>query len=478
MSECCANNKNTLSNHYDLIVIGAGSGGFSAAITAAEQDKTVLLIGYGVLGGTCVNIGCVPSKNLIRAVESLQSTRDASRFAGIEVQAKIVDWSALIAQKQQLVDDLRQAKYSDILPEYPSVTYLEGKAKLDKQGVIVNNTLYQAAKILIATGSSNAVPPIKGLAEIDYLDSTRLLAIQQLPKSLVVIGAGVIGCELAQAFSRAGVKVTICCRSRLLPDEEPEISEALADYFQQEGMTVHQGIRYKVIEKTTRGYQLSFKNSSIPIVAEKVLVSTGRKPNTDNLGCEETGITLNAKGGIEVDEYLTTSNPTIYAVGDVTGRDMFVYMSAYGAKLAVNNAFSESCCSKKPYDARAMPSVTFTDPQVARVGLSEKQAQDAGFEVKTSVLPLSQVPRAIVALNTNGIIKLVADKQTDILLGAHICAAEAGDSIQTAVLAIKNQMTANDLGSTIFPYLTMVEGIKLAAQTFDKDVSKLSCCAG
>ena len=157
---------------------------------------------------------------------------------------------------------------------------------------------------------------------------------------------------------------------------------------------------------------------------------------------------------------------------------MFVYMAAYGAKLAIKNAFSDSCCQKQVYDASAMPAVTFTDPQVAHVGLTEEQAKEAGFEVKTSVLPVSQVPRAIAALNTKGVIKLVADKQSDVLLGAHICATEAGDSIQTAVLAIKHKMTATELGGTIFPYLTMVEGLKLSSQTFDKDISKLSCCAG
>lgn len=478
MSDCCIKKENNSPNQFDLIVIGAGSGGFSAAITAAELDKTVLLIGYGMIGGTCVNIGCVPSKNIIRAVETLHNAKEAKRFAGIEAQAKIVDWQALVAQKQGLVDELRQAKYSNILPEYPNITYLQGKARLNNAGVIVNNQTYQADKILIATGSSNAIPPITGLNDIDHLDSTRLLEIEQLPESLLVIGAGVIGCELAQAFSRAGVKVTLCCRSRLLPDEEPEISAALADYFQQEGIIVHQGIQYQAIEKNSAGYQLTFENQSLSVMAEKVLVSTGRKPNTDGLDCEAVGIQLNAKSGIEVDEYLTTSNPNIYAVGDVTGRDMFVYMAAYGAKLAIKNAFSDNCCQKQAYDASAMPAVTFTDPQVAHVGLTEEQAKQAGFEVKTSVLPVSQVPRAIAALNTKGVIKLVADKQSDVLLGAHICATEAGDSIQTAVLAIKHKMTATELGSTIFPYLTMVEGLKLASQTFDKDISKLSCCAG
>lgn len=482
MSDCGIHKKNNPPNHYDLIVIGAGSGGFSAAITAAEQDKTVLLVGYGTIGGTCVNIGCIPSKNLIRAVASLQSARNASRFAGIEAQAKMINWQALIAQKQQLVDTLRHTKYSDILAEYPHITYVTGKAKLnksgDKTGVVVNAKLYQTNKILIATGSSNAIPAISGLAGIDYLDSTRLLAIKQLPQSLLVIGAGVIGCELAQAFSRAGVKVTICCRSRLLPHEEPEISETLTHAFQQEGISLYQGITYQAITQNSDDYQLSFKNSEgldTLVCTQQVLVSTGRKPNISGLNCEAVGIHLNDKGGITVDEYLATSQPSIYAVGDVTGQDMFVYMAAYGAKLATNNALNGN---KKRYDASAMPVVTFTDPQVARVGLSEQQAREAGFDVKTSTLPLSQIPRAIVALNTHGVIKLVADKQTDRLLGAHICAVEAGDSIQTAVLAIKNNMTTSDLANTIFPYLTMVEGLKLAAQIFDKDIGKLSCCAG
>ncbi|MBC8493993.1 MAG: mercury(II) reductase [Candidatus Thioglobus sp.] len=478
MSDCCQKENNQLIE-YDLIVIGAGSGGFSAAITAAEREKKVLLIGYGTIGGTCVNIGCVPSKTLIRGVELAHLAGQTKRFNGISSHAKIVDWGALIEQKKDLVDALRKAKYSDILPEYPNITYLKGKAKLDKNAnktsVLVDGTHYHANHIIIATGSSNAIPPIKGLKEINYLDSTALLDSKQLPESLLIIGAGVIGCELGQAFSRAGVKVSICCRSRLLSNEEPEISDALEGYFQEEGIIVYKGIEYQEIKRCSNGYELSFANSTEKVCAEKVLVCTGRRPNTAALGCEEAGVKLNSKGGIEVNEYLNSSNPAIYAVGDVTGRDMFVYMAAYGAKLAVNNALDRDAI---PYDASTMPVVAFTDPQVAHVGLTEKQALQAGFDVKTSVLPLSKVPRAIAARNTNGVIKLVADKKTDQLLGAHICAQEAGDSVQTAVLAIKAQMTSKELGDTVFPYLTMVEGLKLAAQTFDKDVNKLSCCAG
>lgn len=472
MSDCCSNQ--SFLSAYDLIVIGAGSGGFAASITAAEQGKTVLLVGYATIGGTCVNIGCIPSKNLIRAIGSLHNTQEANRFAGIEAQAKITNWQALMTQKQQLVNELRQKKYSEVLPKYPTITYLEGKAQLTKTGVVVDGQYYQADKTIIATGASNAIPPIKGLTEIDYLDSTTLLELEELPKSLLVIGGGVIGCELAQALSRAGVAVTICTRRHLLPNEEPEISAAIAKYLQQEGIKLYFELDCKEIKQTDSGYELTSNNAIKTINAEKILVSTGRKPNTEALACEQNGVTLH-DSSIKINKYMQTSHPNIYAVGDVTGNDMLVYMAAYGAKLAVNNALNGNA---KKYDSSIMPIVTFTDPQVARVGLTQKQAQAAGFDVKISVLPLSQVPRAVVAHNTNGLIKLVADKHSDVLLGAHICATEAGDSIQTAVLAIKNKMTASDLAGTIFPYLTMVEGLKLAAQTFDKDVSKLSCCAG
>ena len=211
------------------------------------------------------------------------------------------------------------------------------------------------------------------------------------------------------------------------------------------------------------------------IEAEQVLRATGRAPNTPGLGLDEAGVTLAPNGGIRVDERLRTTRDRIYAAGDVTGRDMYVYMAAYGGRIAAENALNGD---SSVYDANAMPAVTFTDPQAASVGLTEAAARAAGYGVKTSLLPLEMVPRAIAARDTRGLVKLVADTASDRLLGAHILAPEGGDSIQTAALAIKAGMTARELGATIFPYLTTVEALKLAAQGFEKDITKLSCCAG
>ena len=462
---------------YDLAVIGAGSAGFSAAITGAELGANVVLIGAGTIGGTCVNVGCVPSKNLIRATEILHHAKAAGRFSGIRGNAEITDWRAVIAQKDEIVTDLRQGKYIDVLASYNNISYIEGPAHLGADVIAVNGKKLEAGKIVITTGASPAIPSIPGIEDISFLTSTTALELDQLPKSLLVIGGGYIGVELAQMFARTGVKVTIVCRSRLLPHAEPEISGALADFLSGEGVTILRGVSYQLIWSIKNGAALSLTvdGKHEVVEAEQVLVSVGRSPNTDGLGLGNRKVELLANGGIQVDEHLRTTNPDIYAAGDVTGRDMYVYMAAYGAKLAARNALNGDA---REYDATAMPAVTFTDPQVATVGLTEREARDRGIDVKTSVLGMEHVPRALAARDTRGLIKLVADKTTDRLVGAHMIAPEAGDSIQTAAMAIKFEMTAADLGHMIFPYLTTVEGLKLAAQAFDKDVSKLSCCAG
>lgn len=463
----------------DILVIGGGSAGFSAAITAADARASAVMAGKGVIGGTCVNVGCVPSKNLIRATEAVHNGNQVDRFDGLKGTAGIVDWPALVRQKQRLVDSLRKAKYEDLLGEYPNISYVAGRARFTGNGteVDVAGTLYRPEKIILATGASAALPPIDGIQGIPVLDSTGALALGERPESLLVIGGGPVGCELGQMFARAGVKVTICCRSRLLPDAEPEASQWLVTYLREEGISVCEGVTYRKIEQEGGIIKLTCQadEGDKTILAEQVLAAAGRKPNTRHLHLEKVGIEINGKGGIEVNEFMQTGHPHVYAAGDVIGKDMFVYMAAYGGKVAAKNALNGN---RIPYDNAAMPEVVFTDPQFAMAGLTEVEAKARGYDVKTSLVPIEEVPRFIVSREGRGLIKLVADNDNDRLLGATILAPEAGDSIQTVVMALRAGLTSEELGDTIFPYLTAVEGLKLAAQGFRKDVKKLSCCAG
>ncbi len=476
MARCCTTNP-IRTHGYDLVVIGAGSAGFSAAITAAEQGATVALIGHGVIGGTCVNTGCVPSKTMIRAAEALHGARTASRFPGLVGEAQVTDWRSLIAAKDSLVAELRQKKYADLLAHYDGIAYLEGSVRLNGIGVQLNGGMIEAGKIIITTGARPAIPEIAGIETTSYLTSTTALELTSLPKSLLVIGAGYIGCELAQMFARMGVEVTIVSRRGLLPSAEPEIAASLTGLFTDERIHVVSGIAYRHIEQDGTDVVLTVERDGREeqFRAEHVLLATGRTPNTDGLDLVEAGVARDAKGAVKVDDRMRTTRSGIYAAGDVTGRDQFVYMAAYGAKLAALNALNGDALV---YDNTAMPWVVFTDPQAAGVGHTTASAKAAGLQVKTSIVPLDQVPRAIAARDTRGLIKLIADATTGRLLGAHILAPEGADSIQTAALAMRHSMTVQDLAATIFPYLTTVEGLKLAAQAFGKDVVKLSCCAG
>jgi len=384
----------------------------------------------------------------------------------------------VVAGKDALVAALRQKKYADLLPDYELIDYIdEGPARLVPGGVQVGARVISAPKVVIATGSHPVNPTIAGIEEVPVLDSTTLLDLKDRPESLILIGGGYIGAELAQMMARMGVKVTLATRSWLLPKAEPEVSAALKEAFEAEGITVLDGLSYRSVEGDASKVTLTIERGgeTIVLTAEKLVATAGRRANTEGMGLEEAGVTLDERGSIVIGDDMQTSAPGIYAAGDVTDRDQFVYMAAYGAKLAAQNAVLGG---DGRYDNSSMPWVVFTDPQVAGVGLNEAQAKAAGFDVKTSVVPLDQVPRALAARDTRGLIKLVADKATDRLLGGTIIAPEGSDSIQTLALALKFGMTTKDLGGTIFPYLTTVEGLKLAAQTFDMDVAKLSCCAG
>ncbi|WP_300381322.1 mercury(II) reductase [Henriciella sp.] len=475
--DCCSANESS-GDSYDIIVVGAGSAGFSASISAAEAGSRVAMVGHGTIGGTCVNVGCVPSKAMIRAGEAVHAGTLAARFPGIEPCAHSVDWSAVVKGTADLVDEMRQKKYIDLLPSYENVTYIEeGAARLVEGGIEVGGRIIAAPKVLIATGSRPFLPEIDGIETVEALDSWDLLSLPDQPESIMVLGGGYIGCELAQMASRLGVKVTLVTRSRLLSGVEPEVGEVLTEALKAEGIAVETDLAYRSVVQGDGGVTLTIERGGTPetLTAERLVATTGRVANSEDLGLREFGIETDARGSIKVGADMATTRPGVWAAGDVTDRDQFVYMAAYGAKVAVNNALGLEALR---YDNAAMPWVVFTDPQVAGVGLSEVQAKAAGHDVKTSVLTLDHVARAAAARDTRGVIKLVADAKTDRLLGGQIAAPEGSDTIQTLAMALKFGMTTKALGETIFPYLTTVEGLKLAAQTFDKDVAKLSCCAG
>lgn len=464
-------------HEFDLMVIGGGSAAFAAAIKASELGAKVAIVESGIIGGTCVNVGCVPSKTLIRAAEQCFK-RSAQNSNGSTACLPPENWRQIVGMKDELVAELRQGKYINVARAYPNISIIQGEAQFrDGQSLAIDGRTYTPGKILIATGSLPWAPPIAGLQENGFLDSTAALSLPTLPKTMTVIGAGSIGLELVQMFARFGVKITLLeVLPRIAPLEEPEISKALTHYLQQEKMDVHAGVMIERVEKKKEGYHLTVEinGKSKRITSEQLLVAAGRRPNTSRLNLLAAGVAVGKRGEIIVNEYLQTTNPNVYAAGDVIGDPMFVYVTAYAGALAAENALNNA---GKTYDLFAVPRVTFTDPQIASVGLTEAQAREKGHAVKTSIIFAKDVPRALAARDPRGLIKLVVDETDGRLLGAHILATEAGDVIQEATLAIRLGLTYKDLIQTFHPYLTWAEGIKLAAITLEKDVHQLSCCA-
>lgn len=463
---------------FDLLIVGGGSAGFAAAIKAADLGARAAMAEGGTLGGTCVNVGCVPSKTLIRPAEA-QHRRGHHGFRGIPATDGQPDWPRVRAEKDALVAELRQTKYWNVLRAYPSITLFQERATFvsNREVRLASGQTLTAGKIVVTTGASPWAPPIPGLAEAGYLDNASAMAVDRLPQSLIVIGGSSVGLELAQMFARLDVRVTVLeALPRVVPAEDADIGNALADYLRSEGLDVHTDVRVDRVSRGGDGYEVQYHAGAAARTAraEQLLVATGRRANTAGYGLDTIGVALGEKGEIVVDEFLQTKNPNVYAAGDVIGDPMFVYVAAYGGALAAENALTGN---ERRYDLSALPKVTFTDPAVASVGRSTDEARVQGIEPLTSKLPLENVARALAARDTRGFVKLVADAASTKIIGAHILAAEAGELITELALAIKFGLTIEDLTSTFHPYLTLSEGIKLAAQAFTKDVGELSCCA-
>lgn len=470
-------NKNK-ATHYDLIIIGGGSAAFAAAIKASELEKKVLMINDGLpIGGTCVNVGCVPSKTLIRTAEQFHNANHPN-FSSIKSGNNKINFKEVIGQKTVLVEELRKHKYVNVLKDDSNVTILKAYGKLiDKNTVEADGKKYSAENILIATGSNTFVTDIPGLKGINYLTNETLYDLEELPDHLLVIGGRYIALENAQMFARLGSKVTILQRSfRIIPDEMPDLTETLKEFLEEEGIKIKTGVKIKSVENKNGKIfvNVSVKDEEEIIEGTHIFVATGRKGNTKGLGLEKVGFEFHKQDFIKTNEYMQTSIPNIYAAGDVTGEYLFVYSAAYEGSLAVENMFNENT-KKKDYSV--FPSVIFTDPQVAGVGMDENQAYENKIDYEVSTIQLKDVPRSLVARNTRGFIKLIRNKENDKLIGARILASEGSELLMEISLAIKYGITVKELKQMFHPYLTLSEGVKIAAISFDKDVKKLSCCA-
>ncbi len=470
--------KNSGKFDTDLLIIGGGSAAFAAALKASEMNKKVIMFNDMLpIGGTCVNVGCVPSKTLIRTAEAFHNANHPN-FKGIIPGKNKIDFQEVIRQKRELVEDLRQKKYLDVIQGDGNIKIIRARAKLiDNHTIEAGGENYSADTILIATGSSTFVPNYPGLDEIDYYTNDTLYELDNLPEHLIVIGGRYIALENAQLFARLGSKVTILQRSkRILPDESTDITETLTDYLREEGIEIITGVKINNFSKSNGNIKVHFSvdGEEITLEGTHILIATGRKGNTDELGLENVGISTYGNGFIKTDIHNCTRIRNIYATGDVTGEHLFVYTAAYSGALAVENAFGEE---KKAKDFSVLPWVIFTDPQVAGVGMDENQAYKAGIDYDTSTLWMKDVPRAIAARNSKGFIKLIRNKSNDKLIGARILASEGSELLMEIALAIKYGITVNELKQMFHPYLTLSEAVKLAAVTFDKDVNSLSCCA-
>lgn len=461
-----------------IAIIGSGSGAFAAAIRAVERGAWVTMIEQGTLGGTCVNVGCVPSKIMIQAAHVTHMRSESPFDDGIGATRPEIDRKKLTLQQQARVEELRQSKYQDIVDRHDRIELLRGQARfLDAGTLLITTEEAEQRRLafdrcLIATGAAPTVPPIPGMNQTPYWTSTTALASESLPERLIVIGASFVACELAQAFARLGTGVTILARSTLLSREDPAIGKAIAERFGAEGIDVREHTEAERVDHDTDGFKVDLGDEMLR--ADRLLVATGRAPNTRALDLDRAGIATEDNGAVRIDARMRTNRENIFAVGDCTHLPEFVYVAAAaGTRAAVNMTGGEATL-----DLRAMPGVVFTDPQVATVGLDERGAEQQGIATNSRVLALENVPRALANFDTHGFIKLVAETDTRRLIGVQAVAANAGELIQTAVVAIHNNMTVDELAGLLFPYLTMVEGLKLAAQTFTKDVSELSCCAG
>ena len=463
---------------YELIIIGGGAGAFAAAIKANELGAKTALINDGLpLGGTCVNVGCVPSKTLLHAAELVHTAKNHG-VPGIEFSIDQADFTEVVADEMALVEQLREKKYEQVLRDLSNVTFIKGRASfISERKVKVGEQELEADKFIIATGSTAIVPEVEGLLEAGYITHIEAMKLKKIPKRLLVIGAGAVGLELAQMYSRFGSQVRILQRaSRIMPSAEQELTDRLHQVLEDEGIKIEVGAQAtRVVD--VDGVKTVFyngKNGSESVNVDKILVAAGKQPNTSNLNLEAIGVIVDHKQRVDTQATLQTSQPHIFAVGDVTNLPLRLETTAgKEGTYAAENALTGT---NKSIDYDVVPYTVFTDPQIASVGYTEDRQMEEFNACACRSVSFDNLPKALITRRIEGVIKMAIHPETQAIMGVHILAPNAGDLIAQAMVIVKNKNTIDDVVETLPIFPTMSEAIKLVAMSFKQDISKLSCC--
>lgn len=460
---------------FDLIIIGGGSAGFSAAARASELGVKTAVINDGLLGGTCVNVGCVPIKHLLE-VSNAYYYPQRTPFKGFRVTGSDFNFKAAMRDKDEIVESMRRDNYINVIRDMPDVTLFKGRARFTSTNrVEINGQILEAPKFVITTGSRSHALPLPGVDKVSYLTNIEALSLKSQPRSLVVVGGGPLGLEFAQLFFHFGTEVTLLEKEeQILPLEEPEVSEELRKNLSEEGIRIHTGVdiiglreedNLKVVDAKIKGSSQSFR-------AEQLLMATGVVANTENIGLESAGVETE-RGSIKVNQEMRTTASHVWAAGDVVGGLCFEPVAAKEGYIAVSNAIENS---GKTIDYGSVPHTTFTNPQAASVGWTEEAFTEKFKICACRVVLMSYVPKAKAIKDTRGLIKMVINPQTLKIVGVHIVSPLAGDLIHEGTLAVKFGLTIDEIIDTVHVFPTLSESIKLAAQAFRRDVTKMSCC--
>lgn len=458
---------------YDLVVLGAGTAGLVVAAGSAGLGigLKIALIEKHLMGGDCLNVGCVPSKCLIRSARAVGDAIHADRL-GVHFPQTQVDFPAVMERLRKVRSDISHHDSAQRFADLGIDVYLGGGKFVDYETVAVGDQQLKFKKAVIATGARAVRPNIPGLEEAGFLTNESVFSLTELPPRLAVIGAGPIGCELAQSFQRLGSQVVLLHKnSHVLDKEDHDAAEIIQKQLLAEGIQIELGMQIQRVEVSPTGKVLTFKQNgeTKTVTVDEILVGAGRQPNVEQLNLEAVGVKYHPRKGVLVNDYLQTANPKIYAAGDICMDWKFTHAADAAAQIVIKNAlFAPFGMGKSKLSDLIMPWVTFTAPEVAHVGLYESQAREKGIATKHYSVPFSNVDRALADSEENGFVKILLKEGTDEIIGATIVAAHAGEMISEITLAMVNKIGLGKFASVIHPYPTQAEAIKKAASQYRK----------